>query len=83
MPALRLGVEFQKILGELLHTLRDHPDGVEPVHQKMQRLVEDRLWPVSGLSQAQALHVEVYGWLKGAQEMKLISEPMIFLSPPG
>ncbi len=77
-----MGVEFQKILGELLHTLRDHPDGLEPAHQKMQRLVEDRLWPESGLSQAQALQVEIYGWLKGAKETNLTSEPMIFLSPP-
>jgi hypothetical protein len=82
MQALRLGVEFQKILGELLHTLRDHPDSLEPAHQKMQRLVEDQLWPESGLSQAQALQVEIYGWLKGSEETNLTSEPMIFLSPP-
>ena len=65
---LKLGVEFQKTLGDLLHTLAGSSGWRRTSQQKMQRLVEERLWPESGLSQAQALHLEIYGWLKGAQE---------------
>jgi hypothetical protein len=81
MQALQLGVEFQKNLGELLHTMRHDPAGLDAAHQKMQRLGEERLWPESGLPQAHALKMEIYVWLKGAEKADLTSEPMVFLSP--
>jgi hypothetical protein len=82
MQVLQLGVEFQKTLGELLDALRDHSEDLEPVRKKMQRLVDDRLWPESGLSQAQTINMEIYGRLKDTKDTDLVAEPMIFLSPP-
>ena len=80
---LQLGVEFQKTLGELLRTLGANPGELEASHQKMQRLVEDRLWPASNLPQAQSVRLELFGWLGDAPETALISGPMLFLSPAG
>jgi hypothetical protein len=51
------------------------------VSSKMQRLVEERLWPESGLPQAHAFQLEIYAWLEGAEKADLTSEPMVFLSP--
>jgi hypothetical protein len=83
LHALQLGVEFQKTLGELLLALTGNPTELEPCRQKLLRLAEERLWPLSGLPQAQAIHLEVFGWLQGASGVELISEPMVFLSPAG
>ena len=83
LRALQLGVEFQKTLGELLQALAGNPTEVEPSRQKLLRLAAERLWPLSGLAPAQAIHLEVFGWLKGASGVELISEPMLFLSPAG
>ncbi len=81
MQILQLGVEFRKTLGELLRALSDNPGEIEASQQKMQRLVEERLWPASGLPQAQSVRLEVFGWLDGASEAAVVSEPMLFLSP--
>jgi hypothetical protein len=83
VQALQLGVEFQKIFGDLLQALTDNPAEVEICRQKMLRLAEERLWPLSGIPQAQSIHLEVFGWLKGAIQAALIPGPMIFLSPAG
>lgn len=83
MSTLRLGVEFRKTLGELLQSCSDNPTEVEAGQQKLLRLVEERLWPAAGLPRGQAVHLEVFGWLKKAGEVELIREPMVFLSPAG
>jgi hypothetical protein len=83
METLALGVEFRKTLGELLLALNENPDAAEACREKLQRLVAERLWPVSGLPQAQAIRLEVFGWLKRAPESELVAEPMLFLSPAG
>jgi hypothetical protein len=81
MEALQLGVEFRKTLGELLLALSEHPAELEACRRNMQRLAEERLWPASGLPQAQAIRLEVFGWLERAPESGLVLEPMLFLSP--
>ncbi len=83
MQILQLGVEFQKTLGELLTALRDTSGEIEASQQKMRRLVEERLWPASGLPQAQSVRLKVYGWLGGASEAEVVWEPKLFLSPAG
>jgi hypothetical protein len=83
MQALQVGVEFRKSLGELLQSLNENPAKVEDCRQKMLHLVEERLWPASGLPQAESVRLEVFGWLKGAKEVELVPEPMVFLSPAG
>ena len=83
MHILELGVEFRKTLGELLQALIENQAEVEASREKMQRLVEERLWPASGLPQAQSVRLEVFGRLAGAPEAELVREPMLFLSPAG
>ena len=83
LHVLQLGVEFQKTLGDLLQAFKDNPAAVESCRQKMLRLAEERLWPLSGLPQAQSIHLEIFGWLQGADGVELIPEPMILLSPAG
>jgi hypothetical protein len=80
---LQLGVEFRKTLGELLRALSANSGEIETSLQKMRRLVADRLWPASGLPQAQSVRLELFGWLGSAPEPELVSEPMLFLSPAG
>ena len=81
METLQLGVEFRKTLGELLLALRENQAELEACRGKIQRLAEERLWPASGLPQAQAIRLEVFGWPERAPESELILEPMLFLSP--
>lgn len=83
MQVIQLEVEFQKTLGDLLQALTDNPAAAESCQQKMLRLAEERLWPLSNLPRAQSIHLELFGWLKGKAEAELISKPMMFLSPAG
>lgn len=83
MQNLQLGVEFRKTLGELMRALTEHPGGIEASRGKMLRLVEERLWPASGLGQAQSVHLEVFGWLQRSPEVELVWGPMLFLAPAG
>lgn len=83
IQGLELSVEFRKVLGELLTALAENPAQVEACREKVLRLAADRLWPASGLGQAQAVYLELYGWLDGPPEQKFLSGPMLFWSPAG
>jgi hypothetical protein len=83
MPSLQLSVEFKKVLSELLTALTENRGELESSQQKMLRLVEERLWPASGLPQAQSVRLELFGWLDDAPEPELIYEPMLLWAPAG
>jgi hypothetical protein len=83
LAALQVGVAFRKTLGELLHALQENPGKVAAGHENMLRLAEEELWPTAGLPRNRAIRLEVFGWLKGAEEVELVPEPMVFLSPAG
>jgi hypothetical protein len=67
----------------VLQTLRDRPEEVEAGREKLAGLVEEQLWPASGLSRTQAIYLEIFGWRRPAPENYLTSEPMVFVSPAG
>lgn len=83
MSILQLSVEFKKALGELLSALRENQAELGAAKQKMRRLAEERLWPASGLPQAQSVRLEIFGRLDGASAPEVGAEPMLFLSPAG
>jgi hypothetical protein len=78
MQSLQLSVEFKKVLSELLTALTENRGELEASQQKMLRLVEERLWPASGLPRARAIRLEVCGQLEKTPENEGLR---LFLSP--
>ncbi len=81
MAILELGVLFKKTLDGLLQALLTSAPETAAWRKKMDRLVEERLWPAATPHQARAIRLEVYSWPPGLTDAPALPSPMVFLSP--
>lgn len=81
MQALELGVAFGKMLSEVLQALRERPEEAQAGWEKLASLVEERLWPASGLPRSHAIGLEIFGWRQPAPTSPWGTAPMVFLTP--
>ncbi|AEB08810.1 hypothetical protein [Desulfobacca acetoxidans] len=79
-PHSKLQLEFRQALEDLLTGLSVDQEVVREAGQAVQRLVQERLWPASGLPPKAAVWLELFGWQGRAPESELLTGPMMLWS---